>query len=509
MLPGADIGYVHESAHHSRIGQPWVVTGGIVAIALAAASLDTRATNWPLLGADAALGVALVAAAAMMTRRGPLGAWLLVFPLGCDLLLAGLRQAQGGSISGYSPLAILPVVWVGLTLSHRAVTAMTAATAAMFAVPIVIIGAPLYPSTGWRGVVLWTVVAAVVGTGAARVITAQRRQTALAVARALDLDRLVSTHSAIATTRFDLDTVLETVAQQALELTVADAAVVEMPDGEEMVYRAVSGTAQPHLGIRLPRGRSMSGAALEAGEILYCRDCRTDDRVDREACELVGARSMIVVPLHHDGLAAGVLKVYSSRVDAFDDGGVRVLEGLASMIAAALVRAELLEQLGEQAMIDELTGALSRREWRRQLELALARVRRSGVPLSVIVMDVDRLKQVNDNEGHAAGDALLRGVSACWASILRETDYLGRLGGDEFAVILEGADEREAMVVLQRLRDVLQAGESASGGLAAWDGAEDAGALVARADARMYVDKRDRGGARPSALRLVDDRLAS
>jgi K+-sensing histidine kinase KdpD len=356
---------VHESAQHSRIGQPWVVTGGIVAIALAAASLDTRATNWPLLGADAALGVALVAAAAMMTLRGPLGAWLLVFPLGCDLLLAGLRQAQGGSISGYSPLAILPVVWVGLTLSHRAVAAMTAATAAMFAVPIVIIGAPLYPSTGWRGVVLWTVVAAVVGTGAARVIAAQRRQTALAAARALDLDRLVSTHSAIATTRFDLDTVLETVAQQALELTAADAAVVEMPDGEETVYRAVSGTAQPHLGIRLPRGRSMSGAALEAGEILYCRDCRTDDRVDREACELVGARSMIVVPLHHDGLAAGVLKVYSSRVDAFYDGGVRVLEGLASMIAAALVRAELLEQLGEQAMIDELTGALSRREWRR------------------------------------------------------------------------------------------------------------------------------------------------
>jgi diguanylate cyclase (GGDEF)-like protein len=139
----------------------------------------------------------------------------------------------------------------------------------------------------------------------------------------------------------------------------------------------------------------------------------------------------------------------------------------------------------------------------------MARVRRSGEPLSVIVMDVDGLKQVNDSEGHAAGDALLRGVSACWASILRETDYLGRLGGDEFAVILEGADEREAKVVLERLRDVLQAGESASGGLAAWDRAEDAGVLVARADARMYVDKRGRGGARPAALRLVDDRLAS
>jgi diguanylate cyclase len=499
---------VDESAQHSRIGQPWVVTAGIVAIALAAASLDTRATDWPLLAVDVALGVALVAAAAVMARRGPLGAWLLVFPLGCDLLLAGLRQAQGGSISGYSPLAILPVVWVGLVLSHRAVAAMTLATAALFAVPIVIVGAPLYPSTGWRGVVLWTVVAAVVGTGAARVIAAQRRQTALAAVRARDLDRLVSTHSAIATTWFDLDAVLETVAQQALELTAADAGVVEVPDGDEMVYRAVSGTAQPHLGLRLPR-RSMSGAALEAGEVLYCRDCRTDDRVDREACELVGARSMIVVPLYHDGLAAGILRVYSSRVDAFKDGGVRVLEGLASMIAAALVRAELLEQLGEQAMIDELTGVLSRREWRRQLELALARVRRSGQPLSVVVLDVDRLKHVNDSEGHAAGDALLCAVSARWASILRETDYLGRLGGDEFAVVLEGTDEHEAAVVLQRLRNVLEAGESASGGLAAWDGSEDAGVLIARADSRMYEDKRGRGRERAPVLRLVDDRLAS
>jgi diguanylate cyclase (GGDEF)-like protein len=501
---------MQTSAQDSRIGRLWVVTAGIVAIAIAAASLDTQGTNRPLLAVDSAAGVALVIAAVAVGRGERLGGWLLIFPLGCDLILAGLRQAQGGSVSGYSPLAILPVVWVGLTMGRRSVAVMTAATAAMFALPIVVIGAPLYPSTGWRGVVLWTVVAAVVGIGARRVIAAQRQQTALAAARAVDLDRLVATHSAIATTRFDLDGVLATVAEQALDLTAADAGVVEIPDGEEMVYRAAAGSAQVHLGMRLPRGGSLSGAALEAGDVLYSRDCRTDDRVDREACERVGARSMVVVPLQHDGLAAGVLKVYSSRVDAFDDRRVRVLEGLASVIAAALVRAELLDQLGEQAMTDELTGVMSRREWQRQLELALARVRRSSQPLSVIVIDVDGLKRLNDEEGHAAGDALLCRVSTRWSSALRETDYLGRLGGDEFAVVLEGSAEPDAAVVLERLLGVLGTDDSASAGSATWDGAEDGQSLTARADAAMYVEKkRGRRGAIRPVLRLADERLAS
>ncbi|HEU0192884.1 MAG TPA: GGDEF domain-containing protein, partial [Gaiellales bacterium] len=148
-------------------------------------------------------------------------------------------------------------------------------------------------------------------------------------------------------------------------------------------------------------------------------------------------------------------------------------------------------------------------EWQRQLELALARVRRSGQPLSVIVIDVDGLKRLNDEEGHAAGDALLRRVSGRWLSALREIDYLGRLGGDEFAVILEGSDEPDAAVVLERLVGVLDADDNASAGTATWDGAEDGQSLTARADAAMYVDKRGRGRERAWPPRLADDRLAS
>ena len=83
--------------------------------------------------------------------------------MAADLLIVLLRQSQGGSTSGYGPLAILPVVWVALTLGRRSVVAIAASTTLLFALPILLIGAPSYPSSGWRGVVLWTVSALVVG----------------------------------------------------------------------------------------------------------------------------------------------------------------------------------------------------------------------------------------------------------------------------------------------------------------------------------------------------------
>src|SRR5262249_4976374 len=137
-------------------------------------------------------------------QRLPLYA-LLVLPIACDAIIDVLRQSQGGSTSGYSPLAILPVLWVGLAFSRRGVAVLTVATFLMFALPIVVIGAPMYPNTGWRGVVLWTVVAGVVGIAANRVMAAQRRETLIASNRADELRRLVLTQNAIGTAASDLD----------------------------------------------------------------------------------------------------------------------------------------------------------------------------------------------------------------------------------------------------------------------------------------------------------------
>jgi diguanylate cyclase (GGDEF)-like protein len=482
-----------------RFGRPFVLAGGVTLLAFATARLWPAGTDVPVFVAAAGVAVALLLVAAWLPRQ-PFPVWVaLVVPIGCDLLVALLRQAQGGSTSGYSPLVLVPVVWTGLALGRRGVLVISSCTALLFALPIVIEGPPLYPSNGWRGVVLWVLVSLFVGFGADRVVRAEQEQTALANARARELDRLAETQNAIATSEFDLDAVLSTVVQEARRLTAADASVVEIPDGEHLVYRAASGTAEEHLGLRLPSAGAISGLALRTRQTLVCDDCETDERVDRDACRRVGARSLVVVPLRHDGHAAGVLKVYSENPSAFGPENVRVLTVLADMIGSALARAELLEKLHHLALTDELTGLPNRRSWYDHLEHALARARRSGEPLSLVVLDLNGFKQVNDTQGHAAGDRLLRTASACWSSALRDSDVLGRTGGDEFAVILEQTDAETAAVVAGRLEESLSAGDvSVATGIATWSREEDAEALLSRADAAMYQEKSSRPAVRRS-----------
>ena len=467
----------------------WVAT--VVVLAFAAIGLQTAGTDWAWVEMAACAAVVVTFAAWRVPwDRLPRSA-LLALPTGCDLAIALLRQAQGGSTSGYSALAILPVVFVGLMMGRREVAAVTATTTALFATPILVVGAPMYPSNGWRGVVLWTVVAFVVGSAANRAMSAQRRYAQSSAALARELDGLVATQSLIATSSFDLDTVMGTVVAEARRLTDADAAVIELPEGDELVYRAVSGTAEPHLGLRLAQETALSGSALRTGETLLCEDSDTDERVDRETCREVGARSMVVVPLRHDGATTGVLKVYSDHPYAFGERHAKVLALLASLIGSELARADLMRRLRDEADTDQLTGLPNRRSWYERLREALVRARRYGQPLSVVLLDLDDFKQINDSEGHAAGDRLLRAVSAQWAAAARESDFVGRIGGDEFAVILERADSAAGGAIALRLVDALVDGQRASVGVATWDGSEDEAGLMARADESMYRDKRE------------------
>ena len=108
------------------------------------------------------------------------------------------------------------------------------------------------------------------------------------------------------------------------------------------------------------------------------------------------------------------------------------------------------------------------------------------------MLDVDGLKIVNDRRGHSAGDELLRGMASRWATIVRESDMLARLGGDEFGVLLEDTDADAAQTLADRLDAALDDGQTASLGMAVWDGIESAEGLIARADAAMYDRKRAR-----------------
>ncbi len=153
-------------------------------------------------------------------------------------------------------------------------------------------------------------------------------------------------------------------------------------------------------------------------------------------------------------------------------------------------RDELLQAVEELARTDGLTGLMNRATWRMSLEDELARARRNGKPVSVLMLDLDNFKVLNDGQGHAAGDRMLKACASGWTDALRSIDQLGRIGGDEFAVLLPDCDLDGARLVAHRVRTTTPSTTTLSMGLAMWDGGETADDLLHRADEALYRAKR-------------------
>lgn len=147
-------------------------------------------------------------------------------------------------------------------------------------------------------------------------------------------------------------------------------------------------------------------------------------------------------------------------------------------------------ELRRAAGTDPLTGLANRRTWETEASRSLAHALRTGEPLTVAVIDLDDFKRTNDEQGHNAGDALLRTLAGRWSDELRLADSLARFGGDEFVLSLPGTDAGRAEDLLARLRAAHPAAWSA--GTATARPGDTLTELLARADAELYRDKRDR-----------------
>ena len=152
-------------------------------------------------------------------------------------------------------------------------------------------------------------------------------------------------------------------------------------------------------------------------------------------------------------------------------------------------------ELSRVSRADPLTKCLNRRGLRERADAELAHSLRHGTPFSVLVLDLDNFKQVNDSRGHSTGDAVLCRVVDCLGEVVRPSDAVGRLGGDEFAVLLPETSETEAAAVAARVTDALAADAPCSIGVASFplDG-NDLDSLLREADTRLYASRNGRGG---------------
>jgi diguanylate cyclase (GGDEF)-like protein len=167
-----------------------------------------------------------------------------------------------------------------------------------------------------------------------------------------------------------------------------------------------------------------------------------------------------------------------------------------------LVVSRLVSELKRASRHDPLTGLLNRRAIDEALAAEVQRARRLGAPFSVLMLDVDRFKPINDTHGHAAGDRALQHLATLLSSQMRDIDRVGRYGGEEFVVLLPGTPQEQAHGLAQRLCEKVAAlppmwrdaplPVTVSIGVAEWLGDSDGlPALMARADAALYRAKED------------------
>lgn len=189
------------------------------------------------------------------------------------------------------------------------------------------------------------------------------------------LNEIVETQTELVRSQLNIDIFLEQVVQRMLTVTAATGAVIEMIDGDEMVYEATSGSLEPFTSTRLLRSGSLSGLCIAQREVLSAVDTRTDPRVDHAACERVGASSMIVAPLLREGEPIGVLKIVSRERDAFDAGDLQTLQLMSGLLGAALGHQLQFEKNRDLLAERNITLRALKRELQRHEEYEIKLIR--------------------------------------------------------------------------------------------------------------------------------------
>ena len=234
-----------------------------------------------------------------------------------------------------------------------------------------------------------------------------------------------------------------------------------------------------------------------------------------------GADLASVLPcrLTYEDRLIGALVIYDTTAGWFTDEHRRVLGRVSEQAAAVINNSTRYEQTRHESQTDALTALPNRRSFERQVNAALPSTLHGQTGPSLVVLDLDRLKEVNDTYGHEAGDRALRAIGAVLRSSVRETDLCARFGGDEFVIVLWDCDAGDEARRVAEVQNAVAAYPfephpgvrmplSISAGCARFplDGVT-VEELVVAADARMYQDKAERRAARSPRMRATESEI--
>lgn len=259
------------------------------------------------------------------------------------------------------------------------------------------------------------------------------------------------------TTRvLDLDELLAVVCRLLLDWFRIDHVAVLLAEGDALRVRAYEGRLTPNLpmGAILSPGTGLAARALLTGHSVIENDVNS---VQGYIAGFAETRSEMCVPLIIFGEKLGVLALDSAHMNVFDTDDIQPLESVADICAAAIQNAHNFDRMKQLAYVDGLTGIHNRRYFEMRIVEELERAGRFQGRMSVIMVDIDHFKKMNDEFGHLLGDEMLRAVSSILKQQLRKMDMVCRYGGDEFAIVVPETTGESAMRVAEKLRRQVEA----------------------------------------------------
>jgi diguanylate cyclase (GGDEF)-like protein len=266
---------------------------------------------------------------------------------------------------------------------------------------------------------------------------------------------------------------------------------VSLIDNDRQWFKAFRGLSVD----QTPRDIAFCDHAIRAEKPFIIEDATRDPRFASNPLVLCEPfiRAYLGIPLKMpDGYIIGTLCVIYQEPKAFSDHEIIILQNFANLVVGEL-------ELRTIAFTDGLTNLLSRKAWKDRVEAEIDRAMRHPSPLSVLMLDLDHFKKVNDTYGHDVGDLVLRKTAQVVNAAMRKHDLAGRLGGEEFAICVINAPVQAGLTIAERIRAEIAALEfpehaglscSASIGVTVFEPGRDVDELLKRADLALYEAKR-------------------
>ncbi len=264
------------------------------------------------------------------------------------------------------------------------------------------------------------------------------------------------------TSSLDLDSILQTIMEKMAEYFRPDTwSLLMVDEGLDELYFAIAvgDKAEALKSVRLKMGEGIAGWVAKHGEARIVPDVSADpmfaSRVDQTT--KWETRSVICVPLRSKLRVLGVIQLVNVDLERFKDAELFFLQSLCDYAAIAIENARWVEKIQELTITDDCTGLYNARHLYKTLDTEVYRSSRFGYEFSILFIDLDHFKGVNDTHGHLIGSKLLAEIGYLIKAQLRLIDFAFRYGGDEFVVLLPQTGKDQALVVAKRLRDGLRA----------------------------------------------------